>query len=465
MGLLDRARRFAYRFVNRTRSGWGRVGWRAHRASLEVGDGSSSSIVMAAVGWIMRNFPEAPVRVRRRSGTELEETTDAGALAFRDLLEIPNAWYSGILLWMATVADYWLTGNGYWLKVRNAEDGGRVVALWWIPSWTIEPKGSDEATGDFITHYSYKPTAIDEYEIPPEEVVHFRYGFDPDNVRRGRSPIAAVLGEILTDVEAAAYTQTILRNLGVPGVVISPDEDVEIDDADAIKADFAATFTGEGRGQVMVMSAKTKVDVLTFNPQQMDLRALRRVPEERITGQIGVPAIVAQLGAGLDRSTFANYAEAREAGYEENIIPTQRLFGADLRTQLLVDFVGDIAEWMVDFDVSEVRVLQEDQGKIWERAVKALGAGAITLADFNRMVGLPVDEALHDVYLRDARIVAVRVDSPEATGEEVEEEEPAPPPPGAVPPEDEAPPIPGTAPVEPAVGSRNGNGRPTAPVA
>jgi HK97 family phage portal protein len=468
VGLLARAKALVIRFVGTGRRGWSLMTYRAKRAELAVGDGSASSIVAAAVGWIARNYPEAPVRVRRKVGTELEEVEgDAGVTAFLDLLEDPNGWYSGVLLWMATIADYWTSGNGYWLKVRSA---GRVVALWWIPSWTIEPKWDDREGADFIRDYLYKPTAIDEYSIPAEDVVHFRYGFDPDNPRKGRSPLASVLREILTDDEAAAYTAAILRNLGVPGVVISPDEDVELEDedADAIKAQFEAEFGGDGRGRAIVLGAKAAVSVLSFNPQQMDLRTIRKVPEERVSGVLGVPAIVAGLGAGLDRSTFANYAEAREAGYEENIIPTHRILDADLRVQLLHDFVADVRAFRVDHDYSEVRVLQEDQNRIWERAGNAVAKGAITLSDFNRLVGLPVDPKLHDVYLRPSQVVAVRVDSPEATGEA--EPTPEPTPFGGVPPEGpdaSTPPVvpPGTAPVEPAAAARNGNGNGGAPVA
>lgn len=457
MTVLGRLRSLAMRFVNRTSRGWSRASWRKHRDELQVGDGSASSIVQAAVGWIARNFPEAPVRVRQRTGPkgELDETTDAGAVAMMRLVRRPNAFYSGVLLWMATVADYWISGNGYWLKVRDQADG-RVLALWWIPSFVIEPKWKDEAGADFISHYLYKPTAIDEYEIPPGDVVHFRFGFDPENPRKGASPLRTVLREIMTDDEAAAYTAAILRNMGVPGVIISPDEDVEIDDpdAEAIKAQFASQFGNDHRGEPMVIGAKAKVTVLSFNPQQMDLKALRRVPEERVSGVLGVPAIVAGLGAGLDRSTFANYAEAREAGYEENIIPSQRLMGADLDIQLLPDFVGDPEAFETDFDITNVRVLQEDQGKIWERVGNAVAKGIVTLADFNRAVGLPVDAKLHDVYLRDARIVAVRRDAPEAIGEAPPEPAPADGPP--VPPEAADPTkLPE---LEPAGAGGNGNG-------
>jgi hypothetical protein len=83
------------------------------------------------------------------------------------------------------------------------------------------------------------------------------------------------------------------------------------------------------------MTGKTKVEQFGFSPEQLLLRELRRIPEERVTAVLGVPAIVAGLGAGLDRSTFTNMAEAREAAYESGIIPTQRIIAEDIRFQLL----------------------------------------------------------------------------------------------------------------------------------
>lgn len=455
----------AMRFAVRYADPWSNATYRRReRDARLVGDGSGSSVVQAAVGWISRNFPEAPVRVRiRDEDGELEVDDDPGARAFLELLSDPNDFYSGVLLWQATIADYWVSGNGYLIKERDQTTGGRVKGLWWTPSTLLEPKWPEDGTV-YISHYLYKPSVDVEIKLEPADVVHFRWGIDPDNIRKGRSPLATVIRELFTDEEAASYTATILRNLGVPGIVISPgadDVDLEDEDAQAIKAQFMAQFGADRRGEPLVIGAKANVSVLSFSPQQMDLRTLRRIPEERVTAVLGVPAIVAGLGAGLDRSTFANYSEAREAGYEENIIPTQRLFGADLRTQLLSDFVSDFRDRVVDFDVSEVRVLQEDEDKVWARFVDAASKGVITLSDMRRGVGLPVDEALHDVYLRAANVVAVRVDSPEATGEVEEEPEPEP---GPIPPqlvEEGSPPVPvgATVPVEPGTAGPNGNGR------
>jgi len=481
MSLLSRigsaVRSAVMRFSTRASEGWDYLSRRRHRDERIVGNGSGSSIVVAALGWIVRNLPEAPIRVQiRGSDRELEVAKDPGSAAFLELLETPNAYYDGILLKMAIAADYWIDGNAYVVKVRDQATGGRPIALWWIPHFLIEPAWPEDGTV-FLSHYVYSPSPELRIRLEPDDVIHWRWGFDPDNIRKGRSPLQSVLREIYTDEEAQSYTSTILRNLGVPGIIISPgadDVDLEEEDAEAIKAQFTAQFTADRRGEPMVVGANAKVDKISFSPAEMDLRNLRRIPEERVSAVLGVPAIVAGLGAGLDRSTFANYAEAREAGYEENIIPTQRILAGPLRRGLLAEFVPDIADYVVDFDVSEVRVLQEDENKKWERGVNALSKGAILVSDFNRMVGLPVDDKLHDVYLRDSRIVAVRKDAPEAIGEEPKPEpEPAieggagatelddqgnPMPPGMPP---------GVGPMRPAApvpGSGNGNGRAPAPV-
>ena len=462
--MIDRLKAWILRFVGRASDGWVFLSGRQAADARKVGDGSGSSIVMAAVGWIARNFPEAPVRVQRRNDDgELEVATDdVAADAFLELLRRPNDWYSGPLLWMATLVDYWVRGNAYWVKIRDRSTGGRVVALWWIPSWAIKPKWTEREPSIYVSHYLYQPNDESEIEIPPEDVVHFRWGFDPQNIRLGLSPLGTVLREIFTDEEAASYTGTVLRNLGVPGIVISPGEDVDLEpeDADAIKEQFRQQFAADRRGDPMVLGATAKVDRVSLSPAELDLRVLRRIPEERVSAVLGVPAIVAGLGAGLDRSTFANFAEAREAGWEENIIPTQRLLAAELEAQLFDDFVDDLEGYLIDFDTSAVRVLQEDENEKWARYGKAASDGLIPISDFRRGVGLPVDDELHDVYLRDARIVAIRVDSSEATGqpeEEAPEDGVAPPGPGDVPPEEELSPLEELLAVEP-------NGQEPAPV-
>jgi hypothetical protein len=114
----------------------------------EVGNGMGSSTVAAPVMWVARTFPEAPPMLWRKLADGQEEQDHDHDLL--RLLQRPNDFYTGVILWMATVVDWMVDGNAYWLKIRSR--AGIPVELWWCPSWMIEPKGDENA---FITHYEY----------------------------------------------------------------------------------------------------------------------------------------------------------------------------------------------------------------------------------------------------------------------------------------------------------------------
>lgn len=372
-------------------------------------DARANSVVMACVLWICRTFPEAPLQVMEKApdGTE-KELVDHD---FTALLANPNPYYSGELLWNATLADWTTDGNAYWCKIRNRY--GTPVQLWWIPQAMLTPVWPVGDPTVYIDHYAYAVGGGEAEAIPVADIVHFRNGLDPANTRKGLSPLASLMREVYTDDEAASFSASLLRNMGMPGVIISPEADditMSSDDVKATKTEFKNKFSGENRGEPMVMSGKANVQILSFNPQQMDLKALRRLPEERVSAVLGVPAIVAGLGAGLDRSTFANMAEARAMAYESNIIPNQRLFAADLRTQLLSDF-GDIRRLRVAFDLRNVRVLQDDQSKLWTRVSAAFSAGLITRQRGKELIGEKAG-AGDDVYFVPTSIVEEGPDAP-----------------------------------------------------
>jgi len=349
-------------------------------------DPNANSIVMASVLWICRTFPEAPLQVLIDGPDNKREAVEPHPLT--RLLRKPNPYYSGVLLWYATLTDMLTTGNSYWLKVRSG--AGKVVELWWVPQHMMQPQWPKDGSV-FLTNYVYSPDALQHIPVAVEDVVHFRYGLDPSNVRKGLSPLASLLQEIFTDDEAARFTSSILKNLGVPGVVLSPSEHgpgtVSAEDLERVKGEFMARFGGERRGEPLIMSGKTDVAVLSFSPQQMDLKQLRMVPEERVTAILGIPAAVVGLGAGLERTKVgATMREMREQAYESCIIPTQRLLAAELDTQLLPEF-EDFDHAEVGFDLSKVRVLQADEDKVHERARGGLLAGLFTRNQALVMIG------------------------------------------------------------------------------
>ena len=356
----------------------------------EVGDPATNSIVGAVVGWIARNFPEAPVRIVKEGTHEIAFMPAATGPGFMlRLLERPNPYYSGVLQWMATIVDWIVEGNGYWFKVRNGV--GRVEQLWWLPAHMVRPDWDPRRPGVFITRYLYRVDGVD-YEIKPKDIVHFRNGLDPRNPRRGLSKLNSLLREIFTDDEAANFTASLMRNLGVPGVIIAPANTTAAlggamkSDPEAIKTTFMDKFSGDKRGEPMVLTAPTEIKVLSWSPEQMNLTALRRIPEERIAAVLGVPAMVAQLGAGLDHSTFTNYETAAVVAYTQGVISDHRLFAAELEVQLLSEFANTdgLDVW---FDWTKVSAMMAAIAELWKRLEGPATKGLMTRARYKQLVG------------------------------------------------------------------------------
>lgn len=375
----------------------------------EIGDPATNSIVGAVVGWIARNLPEAPIRI------VVEDTTDiafpsgpTGPGAMLRLLKTPNPHYSGSALWRATLVDYYCRGRSYWIKTRAPS--GRVNGLWWVPASMMRARWPEDDPTVFIGWYDYTIDGV-VYTVRPEDVVHFRYGIDPGNVREGISPLVSLSREIFTDEEAANFSASLLRNLGVPGVVIAPANTTGPtgrQDPDDVKQKFMAKFGGDRRGEPLVMTAPTDVKVLSFNPQEMDLKTLRRVPEERISAVLGVPAGVAQLGAGLDRNTFTNYGEGNVAAYTQGVIPTQKDLAATLEQGLLPEFASaeQLAGVDVWFDWTKTSAMSGHADAVWKRTSDAATKGLLRRSDFKRANGIPTLPG-DDVYVMPGTWIAV----------------------------------------------------------
>ncbi|HEY7061743.1 MAG TPA: phage portal protein [Chloroflexota bacterium] len=407
--------------------GWNRAVWTSSAPpdyAAAVADGRGSSIIVGVLNWMARKFPDAPLRVKRLLPDGTEEVIPGHPLTA--LLRRPNPYYQGSLLLVAAVLDWMVHGNGYLLKLRNGQ--GRPVQLWYIPQHLIWPTWDTDTS--FIDAYVYS-TPSGEQRLPPADVIHFRNGIDPENVRCGLSQLKALLLELFTDQEAASYAAAVVKNTGVFGVLITPEGDTSIDPDTAaqIKAGIDERFTGTGRGTAGVIGERVKVQMIARPPSEMSVRELRNIPEERVTAIFGIPSIVVGFGSGLSRSTFSNMQEAREAAVEANLIPTYRSFAETLQLQLLPDFEANPDAFEVFFDLSELAELQEDANRLVEREVAKLRAGAITINEFRSHVGDDPLEAGGDVLL----VPANQIPTPPASLAVAAEPEPAAEGPPAVP--------------------------------
>jgi HK97 family phage portal protein len=337
-----------------------------------------SSAVMACVQWVMRAFPEAPVVVaRRKPDRTMGDVMPAHPLT--DILANPNPHYSGSLMWQATALSLNLDGYAYWLKARKGGGRGPTAELWYEPNATCRPVHHPEK---FISHYEILRDR-EWQRIEREDVVHFRFGLDPRRPWQGISPLGSALREIFTDQEAAIYTASLLKNMGVVGWLVSPAAGDIIQNPDDLKRELIAKTTGDHRGEPLVSSDPLNLQQLDTDPQKMQLRDIRKIPEERVSSLLGVNRMVAGLGPD---PTYANYEEAREAAYEDNLIPTHRAIAETLDVQLLPEF-SDNKKQGVYFSYASVRVLQDDLNELSTRITNEYVNGVLLLDEARGRLG------------------------------------------------------------------------------
>lgn len=351
---------------------------------------AANSAVFACLNVIGTAFPEAPLRVYHRAGDDEPEWLPEHPL--QALLTRPNPHHSVSELWYWTQFAKHTRGNAFWRKVRaGTADTGPVVELWPLSPARVEvvTTDADRRRGVFISYYRYEVDTARYEDIPPWDVVHFRLGVDDRDHRLGCSPLQRLVREVTTDDETTRFVDTLLQNYAVPGLVVTtPDRTLSREDAERIKDDVGNRFSGDQRGRVGVLNNGATVAQFGFSPEQLDMKTLHRVPEERIAAVMGVPAIVAGLGAGLDRSTYSNVREAREMFTETKLCPLWTDDAGSVNLQLLPDFDGN-PEVFSRFDLTDVRALQEDEDKKYARLNLGVQGKWITVNEARADIGLP----------------------------------------------------------------------------
>lgn len=390
MGILDRfkAASTAFRFPsNLTHRAGSFLSLAPRTFPYENTDPLGDSAVVNVLAWIQRNFVQAEFEVYRETA-EGDETINGHPL--ERLLENPNVGYDTQSLWAGTVLSYHLDGNAYWIKERNARGFGVPTSIWYEPHWSIKPHWPDNGSA-FIDYYERRINGTIE-RIPVENVVHFRNGLNPANPRYGLAPLKAALLQVFTDTEVSLWVAALCRNMAIPGVVVSPTESIGMtfEKAEQIKQTWKRKFGGDNRGEPLILDFQASIQPMGYDPKQMDFASITNLAESRISGALGIPAIVAGLSAGLDSSTYNNLANLKKSAFEECLIPTWKTFQRTITRQLLIDFERDITAVECEFDTSEIRALQENQSEKEARAIAAFTSGVTTLNECREQFGYDV---------------------------------------------------------------------------
>lgn len=356
-----------------------------------AGDAWKNGVVSAALSWISRNLPYAPLAVYEEDAQGEEKIVAKHPLA--QLLKKPNDFYDGKTLMQATFLSLIAgRGNAYWWVKRS--NSGKPLAFWYLPHFDVWPVWNANSTTDtWIEGYGYKHNGQVTY-LSNEEVIHFRDGLDPENPRSGWDALKAGAREIVVDNAASGWAAQLLENMAVPGLMISPKGENRFspDSMQEMKAYYETMMGGDNRFRPLVLDGEVVVDKLSFTPEEMSLPTMQDRPEARLLAMIGLSPMVLGLTVGLEHSTYSNMETAEKAAWYNCIMPRIALICSELDTQALSYYPG-AENLFLSGDYRKVPSLQDNLSEKYQRLSLAVGGKAfLTQNEARQQLGLlPMD--------------------------------------------------------------------------
>jgi hypothetical protein len=396
----------------------------------EAGARFDNPIVYAGLQYVSGGFMEMRPYVRRRKGDGWERVNNHPAETLLDACTItgePAPWYDGTTLesgW--TISE--LCGRGgmsYTFKHRSS--GGRLVALEYLPHFAVQPFCSP-GSGNFIDWYRVSVAGAygsGYMQLERKDILAMRYGpINPYRLVEGVGPLEACLLEVVTDKQAAQFTAALVANVGITPHYFKPGwktadggpGKVEKESWDEFLAVYDDKITGPNRGKPLTSSLPLDVVKLGFSPSEMDMGAIRNIPEERICAALRIHPNSLYLGTGLEQANNRASSEVAEKQSARNCL---KPYAIRRGKQLTQEFMAEgllAPDEEIYFPTENLEALQEDKSERAKRLIVACGGAYISVNEARQMDGLAATPNPEDDEVRSAGTSAVADDDSDEDG-------------------------------------------------
>lgn len=360
----------------------------------------------------------AQIKLKVRNKSTMEELPDH---PLQQLIDTPNQWMNQFDLFAAIHIYQSLGGRALFEIQFNV--GGLPIGLHPLRPDHIEiVPGLDKPIGAYKIGKKGIPIAT----LAPEEVLDVKI-FDPLNMYHSWPPVAVAARAGDLDNAITDFYKLMIEEGGIPPGIIKTTLELDEDQVAELRARWQQRYGGiRGWQAPAVLSHDAEYIRTGFTFTELGTEVLDEREETRICMVLRVPPIIVGARAGLQRSTFANYAEARKSWWEDELVPMYVNYLDAFNNQLLPHFGDDNLELFYDF--STVPALREDEMARWERASKGIASGYLTVNEARELTGLEEIPGSGDVFLRSFGSVEVPMTELRTTitplfGEAEEEEE------------------------------------------
>ena len=290
-----------------------------------------------------------------RAETELNEHPLAA------LLRRPNPLQSYGDYIRAKVGFILLAGNGYEERVTV---GGLPRELYQlrpdrmkiVPSANGMPASYEYAVNQQKVTFPVDPRTMDC------DLRHLKL-FNPLNDWYGMSPIEAGAYAIDQNTEAMKHMQALLQNSARPSGALTVKDGQTLADEqfNRLKAQIEEQYAGSANaGRPMLLEGGLDWKQMGLSPTDMGIIETKYASARDIALAFGVPPLL--LGIKGD-NTFANYAEARLAFWEDTVLPLLDMILTDWNTWLAQPFGVEVRA-----DVDAIPAIAEKRLQLWKMA-------------------------------------------------------------------------------------------------
>ena len=322
---------------------------------------------------------------------DLEEITDHPLLR---LLDRPNPQYGGARLIEATIAYRQLAGNVYWEAV--GVDNRPPVEL-----YVHRPDRMKVVVGtasEPVQGYEYQAGSVAK-ALPAASVLHWRT-FNPLDDWYGMPPLLAARTSMDMNNSGREWNTSLMQNSARPSglllikgasqppAALTPPADGTAPPKSPMQRliDEIKNWQGKGNaGRPGILGMPKDVDIswqqTAFTPLDVSWMEGLNLSAREICTVMNVPSL---LVGDTAAKTYANYAEARRALYQEGIFPLLDLLVSDLNVWLCPKFGPGL---ILGYDTDAVEAVQEDREKAHKRAREDFGAGLLDHAEARAMIG------------------------------------------------------------------------------
>lgn len=362
-----------------------------------------NELVFACVEEWATDIAEPEITVCKGEGVDKDVVKDHPAL---DLFRYPNPYMSGDDFLGAIELYKRIAGNAYEYKVRSR--GQKVVERWLLRPDRVTIVPSRER---YIDHYEYRIGA-DKYDLPPEDVVHYRTR-NPYDDYYGMPPLMAASGSVDLFNFMKDMVKGFLQNSGMPAGILQVAGKLNEQEKALVRNRFRTEFGGSNAGNIAISDGGA--DAPKFTPLSMPLGTrglivpeLDEMSEARICMVFRVPlslvgARLAQIHSTLGqggRESDRQFFTVQELVPEWKSLASTQTMG--YRDDLLAE--GEYLE----YDLGGVRSLGENEDA---RSVRIVGqvAGIVRSVQEGRQeLGLPPDPKPEDLFLLPINVVPTR---------------------------------------------------------